>query len=47
VREEETLHFRILDTAPERHSRWLQPFSEFPAFWPYWIYFDLDAAPLY
>ncbi len=47
VREGETLHFRILDTAPERHSRWLQPFSEFPAFWPYWIYFDLDAAPLY
>jgi DUF1680 family protein len=47
VREGETLHFRILDTAPERHPRWLQPFSEFPAFWPYWIYFDLDAAPLY
>ncbi len=47
VREGETLHFRILDTAPERHSRWLQPFSEFPAYWPYWIYFDLDAAPLY
>jgi hypothetical protein len=47
AREGEPLHFRILDTAPERHSRWLQPFSEFPAFWPYWIYFDLDAAPLY
>lgn len=47
VHEGETLHFRILDTAPERHARWLQPFSEFPAFWPYWIYFDLDAPPLY
>jgi DUF1680 family protein len=47
VREGDTLRFRILDTAPERHPRWLQPFAEFPAFWPYWIYFDLDAAPLY
>ncbi|MGH2614901.1 MAG: beta-L-arabinofuranosidase domain-containing protein, partial [Thermomicrobiales bacterium] len=47
VREGEALHFRMLDTAPERHARWLQPFSEFPAFWPYWVYFDLDAAPLY
>jgi len=39
--------FRILDTAPERHTRFLQPFHTFPAFWPYWVYFDLDAAPLY
>jgi hypothetical protein len=47
VREEETLHFHIRDTAPERHARFLQPFYEFPALWPYWVYFDLDAAPLY
>jgi hypothetical protein len=39
--------FRILDTAPERHTRFLQPFYTLPAFWPYWVYFDLDAAPLY
>jgi uncharacterized protein len=39
--------FRIVDTAPERHTRFLQPFYAFPAFWPYWLYFDLDAAPLY
>ena len=47
VREGETLHYRIVDTAPERHRRWLQPFWEFPAFWPYWVYFDLDVPPLY
>jgi uncharacterized protein len=39
--------FRILDTAPERHTRFLEPFYAFPAFWPYWVYFDLDARPLY
>jgi len=32
---------------PERHGRFLQPLYAFPAFWPSWIYFDLDAAPLY
>ena len=47
VREGETLHYRIVDRAPERHPRWLQPFWEFPAVWPYWVYFDLDAPPLY
>ena len=47
VREGDGLRFRILNTAPERHTRYLQPFSEFPAFWPYWVYFDLDAPPLY
>jgi DUF1680 family protein len=47
VREEPGIRFRILDTMPERHGRFLQPFYAFPAFWPYWIYFDLDAAPLY
>jgi DUF1680 family protein len=47
VREDGGLRYRILDTAPERHTRYLQPFYEFPAYWPYWIYFDLDAPPLY
>ena len=41
------LRFRILNTIPERHTRFLQPFYAFPAFWPYWLYFDLDARPLY
>ena len=41
------LRFRIVDTAPERHTRFLEPFYAFRAFWPYWVYFDLDAAPLY
>ena len=41
------LRFRILDTAPERHTRFLDPFYTFPAFWPYWVYFDLEAPPLY
>ncbi len=39
--------FRILDTAPERHTRFLQPYYAFPAYWPYWVYFDLDAPALY
>jgi uncharacterized protein len=47
VREGDGLRFRILNTAPERHTRSLQPFADFPAFWPYWVYFDLDAPPLY
>jgi len=47
VHEGQGLRFRILNTAPERHTRYLQPFYAFPAFWPYWVYFDLDAAPLY
>lgn len=47
VQEGDGLRFRILNTAPERHTRYLQPFYDFPAFWPYWVYFDLDAAPLY
>ena len=47
VREGETLRYHVVDRAPERHPRWLQPFWEFPAFWPYWVYFDLDVPPLY
>ncbi len=45
--QEGPLRFRILDAAPERHPRFLQPLYAFPAFWPYWAYFDLDAPPLY
>jgi hypothetical protein len=45
--QEGPLRFRILDVAPERHTRFLDPFYAFPAFWPYWLYFDLDARPLY
>ena len=46
-REEGQLRFRILDAAPERHQRFLQPLYTFSAFWPYWVYFDLRAPPLY
>jgi DUF1680 family protein len=45
--QEGPIRFRITDTAPERHVRFLQPFYAFPGFWPYWVYFDLDAPPLY
>lgn len=41
------LRFNLVDTAPERHSRWLEPLYRFPGFWPYWVYFDLTARPLY
>jgi len=38
VREEnDPARFRIVDTAPERHRRFLQPLYTFPAFWPYWV----------
>ena len=47
TREEGPLRFRILDTAPERHRRFLQPLNTFPAYWPYWVYFDLHGRPLY
>ncbi|MBI1773929.1 MAG: glycoside hydrolase family 127 protein [Proteobacteria bacterium] len=47
VRDGDRLRFNITDTAPERHRRFLQPLYEFPAFWPYWVYFDLSAPPLY
>jgi DUF1680 family protein len=47
VREGPELRFRILDTIPERHTRFLQPLYTFPGFWPYWVYFDLYAPPLY
>jgi DUF1680 family protein len=48
VRDENApVRFRIVDTAPERHRRFLQPLYTFPAFWPYWVYFDLREPPLY
>jgi uncharacterized protein len=39
--------FRITNTEPERHVRHLQPLHTLPGFWPHWVYFDLDAPPLY
>ena len=47
IREDPELRFWIVDTMPERHRRFLQPLYAFPGFWPYWVYFDLDAPPLY
>ncbi len=47
VREGPGLRFRITNTMPERHTRFLQPLYDFPAHWPYWVYFDLHARPLY
>ena len=47
VREGPGLRFRITNTVPERHTRFLQPLYDFPAHWPYWVYFDLHARPLY
>lgn len=39
--------FRITNTVPERHTRYLVPFHTLPANWPYWVYFDLHARPLH
>ena len=39
--------FRINNTEPERQVRHLEPLHTLPEFWPCWVYFDLDAAPLY
>jgi hypothetical protein len=39
--------FRILNTQPERHTRYLLPLRAFPAHGPHWVYFDVDARPLY
>jgi uncharacterized protein len=41
------LRFRLINTMPERHTRHLVPLYDLPAFWPYWIYFDLHAEALY
>jgi uncharacterized protein len=47
VKEEPGLRFRILNTMPERHTRYLVPLYSVRPFWPYWVYFDLQASPLY
>lgn len=47
VREGPEPRFRITNTEPERHVRYLQPLHTLAAFWPYWVYFDLSAPPLY
>ena len=46
-KEDRNLRFRILNAIPERHTRYLVPLYSLPAFWPYWVYFDLNAPPLY
>jgi DUF1680 family protein len=46
-KEDRDLRFRILNAMPERHTRYFVPLYSLPAFWPYWVYFDLDAPPLY
>jgi DUF1680 family protein len=47
VKEGPTPRFRILNTVPERHTRYLIPLYSLPPYWPYWVYFDLHAPPLY
>jgi uncharacterized protein len=47
VREGPEPRFRVTNTEPERHVRYLQPLHMLPAFWPYWVYFDLSEPPLY
>jgi DUF1680 family protein len=47
IRDGDALRFRITNTVPERHTRYLQPLYSVPGFWPYWIYFDLNAPALY
>jgi uncharacterized protein len=47
VREGPEPRFRITNTDPERHVRYLQPLHTLPGFWPYWVYFDLAEPPLY
>jgi DUF1680 family protein len=47
IREGEGLRFRMTNSVPERHTRYLQPLYSVPGFWPYWIYFDLAARSLY
>ena len=47
LKEEGPLRFRILNLVPELHTRYLQPLYSIPGFWPYWVYFDLHAKPLF
>jgi uncharacterized protein len=39
--------FRITNTVPERHTRYLVPLYSLPKGWPYFIYFDVHAQTLY
>jgi hypothetical protein len=39
--------FRVADTRPERHARFLQPLYTMQEGWPYWVYFDLGQRWLY
>jgi DUF1680 family protein len=47
IKEGESLRFRITNTVPERHTRYLQPLYSVPGFWPYFVYFDLSAPAPY
>jgi DUF1680 family protein len=47
IRDGDALRFRITNTVPERHTRYLQPLYSVPGFWPYFVYFDLNKAALY
>jgi DUF1680 family protein len=47
IRDGEQLRFRITNTVPERHTRYLQPLYSVPGFWPYFVYFDLRTPTLY
>ena len=44
---QEATRFRITNTVPERHTRYLVPFHTLPANWPYWVYFNLHEPPLH
>jgi DUF1680 family protein len=39
--------FRLTDTRPERHARFLEPLYAMKEGWPYWVYFDLSERWLY
>ena len=47
VKEGPGLRYRILNTVPERHTRYLAPLYSLAPNWPYWVYFDLRAPALY
>ena len=47
VKEGPGLRFRLLNTVPERHTRYLQPLYSVPGFWPYFVYFDLTTPHPY
>jgi hypothetical protein len=47
IKDGDSLRFRITNTVPERHTRYLQPLYSVPGFWPYFVYFDLRTSALY